>query len=522
MPKGDIRPTGDLLVRATLFLAGLLTSVNLHATTYLVDTTSDDALDACTTAPGDCSLRGAIGRANAGPGGDLIAFDIPMSDAGFVATTQHWRITPATDLPFIAVPLDIDGYTQPGATPNTLSTAQGGSDATLKIELHGNGGGSSSGLFAGGALRVQGLAINNFHANLVLFEPGGHHVEGCFIGTDISGMQGVSAPGAIGIQLRGSSVIGGPLAAARNVVAGNAYIGIWDNSGATSAPSLYEGNLFGLSADGVSTITGQDYGLYMTDAAAGTRVGGAQVEQRNVFGGNEVNALYMTGNTLAGNAPPVRIVGNFFGTDWSGTLARPNGAYPGSPSQPQATISVFRGGRCGVAIGGDAAGEGNLIANGAAAGVQIGTCTGAALVGNAFIGNRIGIDLSPTSNADGATPNDADDADEGGNRLLNAPVIEDVAYIDGGSIIELRYRIDTATENASYPLRVDIGWGRHGQAAGIAATDIYDVADAQASRVIQFPAAALQGQAPVLSATDADGNTSEFLADNLFEDGFEP
>jgi hypothetical protein len=40
------------------------------------------------------------------------------------------------------------------------------------------------------------------------------------------------------------------------------------------------------------------------------------------------------------------------------------------------------------------------------------------------------------------------------------------------------------------------------------------------TRSISFPAAALQGQAIVLSATDADGNSSEFHSDHLFVDGF--
>lgn len=509
-------------MKTILRLAGLLAAGNAIAATYVVDTASDDALDACTAAAADCSLRGAIARANAGSGGDLIAFDMPASDAGFVAATQHWRIAPATDLPLITVPLDIDAYTQPGASPNTLAPTDGGSDAVLRVELHGDGGPSGSGLSASAALHVRGLAINGFHANLELYAPGGHRIEGCFIGTDITGMQAASAPGAIGIHLRGSAAVGGVPPAARNVIAGNAYIGVWDETGTASSPGTYEGNLIGLAADGASVIAGQDYGVYMNDPAAGTRIGGALPGQRNVFGGNEINALYVTGAALAASAAPVRVVGNVFGTDWSGTLARPNGAYPGSPSQPQSTISVFRGGHCGVSIGGDAAGEGNLVAYGAAAGVQIATCTGASVLGNTFIGNRIGIDLSPTSNADGATANDPADADEGGNRQLNAPVIENVAYLDAGATIRLRYRVDAAPANANYPLRIDVGWGRRGQAAGIAVSDAYTMADAQATRSIEFPAADLHGQALVLSATDADGDTSEFLAEGLFDDGFEP
>ncbi len=242
----------------------------------------------------------------------------------------------------------------------------------------------------------------------------------------------------------------------------------------------------------------------------------------NLFGGNELGAIYITAGAGAPtNAPPIRILGNVFGTDWSRTLTRPNGAFPASPTQPQPTITVFRAGRCGVAIGGDAAGEGNLIANGAGAGVLVGTCTGAAIIGNRFRGNRIGIDISPSSNADGATPNDSGDADEGGNRLQNFPSIDSVAYSNGGSTLTLTYRVSSGLGNAAYPLRIDIARGHGGQALAPFLSDAYGGADAGQPRSISFAASELAAMPLVLQATDADGNSSEFNSEVLFADDFE-
>lgn len=504
-----------------------LHSTAATAAVFLVDTTSDDGSAPFQLCDGDggngnCSLRGAILRANAGGGADTITFAIPAADPGYVAATAHWRIAPATSLPLISDDLNIDGYSQPGALPNTLTPEAGGSNAQLRIELHGFGNTSQAGLDVGNGnprLSLSGLAINNFRVNLQLLSPGPHRVEGCFIGTDISGQQGISAnASANGIRLRGAAVIGGLVPAARNVIAGNGYIGIWDESGTTTTqPTTYQGNLFGLAADGVSVLPGQDYGLFLSGAAEGAQIGGADAGARNLFAGNDLNAIYVTGSTAAANAPQLHIQGNYFGTDWSGTLARPNGA--GSVAQPQPTILLFRSGRCVAQIGGDGAGEGNHIAHAAAAGVQVSTCTGAAILGNTFQANRNAVDLAPGSNADGPTPNDAGDADSGGNQLQNHPVIESLVA-SGGGMLQLTYRVDSAVANSAYPLRVDLARGRNGQAEAPILSDSYTSAQAGLSRSVNFPAAALQGQPLVLSATDADGNSSEFHSDWLFADNF--
>src|SRR5262245_34937702 len=85
-------------------------------------------------------------------GPDLITFNIS-------GTTVH-TIRPTSKLPSITDPVVIDGYTQPGASPNTLAT---GDNAVLKIELSGTSAPGTDGLvISGGGTTVRGLVINGF------------------------------------------------------------------------------------------------------------------------------------------------------------------------------------------------------------------------------------------------------------------------------------------------------------------------------------------------------------------------
>lgn len=519
-----------------LLLSALALSSNAGAATFVVDTTADLSLTACTAAPADCSLRGAITNANAASDTDRIEFDIPASDSGYLSQTAHWRIVATADLPFIAHPLTIDGYTQPGAMANTLAPDQGGSNAALKIEI--SGANTYNYGFYASALSVHGLALNGFRGgNLLLSAPGPHRVQGCFIGTDVTG---TLAPGNssanTGIRVAsGNVVVGGLDPAARNVISGNATQGVWDYSGTTTAPNTYLGNVIGLAADGSTIIASQGYGIFMNDAAQGSLIGGDTVAARNIFGGNQFNAITVTGNPLQTATPLIRITGNYFGTDWSGVDARGNGLNPGSPSQPLPTIQIGRLTHCGVTIGGVAPGQGNLIANGGQAAVAIGSCRGAPVLGNGFWNNRgIAIDLAGSNNHDGPTPNDPNDDDgtEGvdaqwiyrGNRFQNTAQVLEVSRDDAAGAVHVLLRVDSSTSNSAYPLRLEfyttheLGLQTMQQTASIEAS--------HAQQDLQFTLPLIEFPRIIsIVVTDADGNSSEmvraFVSGDIFSDGFE-
>src|ERR671916_425382 len=107
---------------ATLLVAAQLSEKPAHAAfpiLFIVNNTADPGDGNCTAS--GCTLREAMNEANAFPGKAAIHFDIP---GGGVKT-----ISPNSRLPEITDEVTIDGYTQPGASPNTKVK---GTDAVLK------------------------------------------------------------------------------------------------------------------------------------------------------------------------------------------------------------------------------------------------------------------------------------------------------------------------------------------------------------------------------------------------------
>ena len=146
------------------------------------------------------SLPWAIGQVNSDAADttgnpDQITFAIPTSDAGFNAASGVWTIAPTTALPAIANPAVIDGYTQPGASPNTLAD---GDNAVLTIQLDGTNAGAADGLeVSGGNITVKGLSITHFGNGLHLVGPGDDSIAGNFVGVTPSGAAGNQTTGIL-------------------------------------------------------------------------------------------------------------------------------------------------------------------------------------------------------------------------------------------------------------------------------------------------------------------------------------
>ncbi len=179
--------------------------------TYTVLNTNDS---------GGGSLRQMIASVNADSSPDVIQFNIPGSGVQ--------TITLASPLPTITNAVTIDGYSQPGASRNTLST---GSNAVLQIALNGvNAGAGANGLtISASNSTIQGLVVKNFSGSGIVLTNGASNdvVQGNFIGTGNLG-QGAAANGGDGIdvQLASNNTIGGTTPATANVIAGNAGNGI--------------------------------------------------------------------------------------------------------------------------------------------------------------------------------------------------------------------------------------------------------------------------------------------------------
>jgi hypothetical protein len=353
---------------------------------------------------GPGSLRQAILFANLHSGPDTIDFNIP--GAG-VHTIQ-----PLSPLPEITGPVTIDGYTQPGASANTLNV---GDDAVLRIELDGTFAGGADGLsVSGGDTTIRGLVINRFSGSGIRIDGGsGDVVEGNFIGLNSGGTATVGSGGSgVFFDDQNAScvdnLIGGASAAARNVIAGwgnNVCLGVnyYARPLAVSDNSV-QGNYLGTNAAG--------------NAAAG---GGWGVFQQTYGGGNEIIDNLISGNggygvVLGGDGATVQ--GNLIGTDATGQSAIPNGGNG---------IYFFNPG--GYIVGGTAPGQGNVVAFNNGLGIE----GGSVIAGNSVHDNTAG-----GIKADSANGN-ADDATD-----TAVTVESNVVFSNGGVGVELGYSFTDA------------------------------------------------------------------------------
>ncbi len=313
----------------------------VHAATFTVSNTTDSD-------PG--SLRQAMLDANTALGPDIIAFNIP--GAGLKT------ITPLTALPNITEAVTIDGYTQPGASANTLPV---GNNAVLLIELNGEVSGAVILNVTDGAATIRGLVINRSASGAIaLSGSGGSKIEGCFIGTDAGGTQNLSANLVqIGAP---NTTIGGTAPAQRNLISGNR---LWIVGG---TGLLVQGNYIGTDRHGTAVIGGGGNAVEVLDG--GGTIGGTSAGARNVISGNSGVGIHLQSTT------PSMVQGNFIGTNATGTAGLGNGSNG---------ITILSDNHL---IGGPASGAGNLISGNTNDGVLISGGSSNTVQGN-FIGTNV-------------------------------------------------------------------------------------------------------------------------------------
>ena len=309
----------SIFVAAVVVVLGAPGVASAAPQDFTVNVTADDDDGSCDawTAGTDCTLREAINAANANPD-STISFDIAGAPLGSVQT-----ISVLSQLPDITAPVIVNGYTEPGASPNTLAF---GDDSVHLIVLDGSGAGSgANGLtVTGGPSAVFGLVINGFPGvGIVLSGSGGHLIEGNFIGTDAAGAADVGNA-SFGVQafLSPGNTIGGTAPGARNVVSGNDFGGVVvGGAGATGNTVL--GNYIGTNAAGTAGLANNGRGVYLV-RASNNIVGGT-----DVGAGNLISASPDQGILIQDNANGNVVQGNAVGTDVTGNvaLANLNGIY---------------------------------------------------------------------------------------------------------------------------------------------------------------------------------------------------
>jgi hypothetical protein len=353
------------------------------------------------------SLRWAVTQVNAdtsdtGTNPDLIQFDIPPGDPGYSAGI--WTIAPLSPLPTISNPAIVDGYTQAGAQPNTNGPTQG-DNAHLTIEVSGSKQFpyDTDGLTLEWAdITLRGLIVDRFFSGrggtgISIPYRGLDVIEGCFIGTDNNSTAGIG--NGSGVNVGGSSnTIGGTTAAARNVISGNGYTGIYLDG----KDNVVEGNLLGTDLAGAAPLANPGQGIAL--GGSDNTIGGTTANARNIIAG-----AGSSNGAISGGGSADVIEGNFIGTDVTGTAK----IFSGTPSIPDESIGIaVSGGDPQIVhpttIGGTIAGAGNLISGNGAAGVRTlgnlvieGNLIGTDVTGRTALGNGIGVELSRSEIQDG-------------------------------------------------------------------------------------------------------------------------
>jgi trimeric autotransporter adhesin len=353
----------------------------VNSTADLPDNDINDAI--CADANGDCTLRAAIQNANKTSNKDTIEFNISGS-APFVVSVLD-VMEP------IEQPLILDGRTQTGYTDAPLIEIDGSSLVEGKngIQLIGSSTGSEIyGLSIGGFKRLE---VSPFSFGFgVLANTGNHIIQSNYIGIKPDGTTvNSNTGGGLYFNNNGGNQIGGTQPNQGNVISGNGvggltFEGSTTNSAATN--NIIEGNLIGTDASG-TLIKGNRFNVQFINAPNNI-IGGNTAAARNIISGANASddntigiGITITGSESYGNT----IIGNFIGTDITGTQSIPN---------VRGGIFMLFGANNNL-IGTDAVGEGNLISGNGFYGIYLQGGVGIdPVTSNSFKGNFIGVDIT--------------------------------------------------------------------------------------------------------------------------------
>jgi hypothetical protein len=444
-------------IRTVRFVLGpvlaLVVASAARAATLTVTNTSDS---------GAGSLRQAILDANTGAGTDTIVFNIPGGGP--------YVITPlAPGLPAMTGPTIVDGTTQPGYAGTPIIQIANLAGSGLKLQ--------------GGSSTIRGILVRGLNTGIAL-ESSNNHVEGCYVGTDVTGTASATEGNGTGIEVQAGAngnTIGGSTAGASNLISGN----ITGIALVNDSDNVIMGNRIGTTANGTAAL-GNVEGILAT-LTTNLIIGGSGAGEGNVIAGSAEEGIFLTSGSGA------LIQGNRIGTNAAGTEALGN------------DVGISATSHTGLVIGGNFnAAEGNLISGNthqalllaSVGSVVKGNTIGLDVTGQQLLGNGTGIALEPTAtdciigsitngegnaiawndvgvynygvrnairgnpiffngsigidnDPAGVTPNDALDADTGANELQNFPFISSVDY---GTTSLTAHGILKSTPNVTFNL----------------------------------------------------------------------
>jgi hypothetical protein len=382
------------LIALTLLIAPTAAHADPAPAGAIVVTDPGDSGGICKPAE-PCTLRAAINTANAQPGPDTIAFNLPLTR----------RIAPATPLPAITQTVTIDGFTQAGMTqangplieldgssvkPAASAKAAKGAAVTSAAQPRA----LSTQAKAAEPIRfsrpwgldlrdadgstIRGLIIHDFpFAQIGLDGTDQATITGNWLGLDAGGEAQTipTEPGQrIGLAMINSAqaTVGGP-GRDKNVVSANDH-GIVAHDGGSVA-SVILGNYVGSTTDGRDPIPNAYEGILLTHVPDAPERG--------------TSDMFVAGNVVLGaedsfgidllESPRSIVAGNFVGLNAAGQARSSTGESLGHD------IGIYVTDSRGVTIGGDGAAEYNLVA-GNRMGIELNGHSDDATI----VGNRVG------------------------------------------------------------------------------------------------------------------------------------
>jgi hypothetical protein len=335
-----------ILRSAGLFCALLLASLSAFGKLILVNTTNN-----ISPGPGQTNLVQAIGLLE---DGDTIGFNIPGPGPFYLETPSF---EPDNGYPPITNHnVTIDGYTQPGSTPNT-NTILSSNNARIQIVIDARGGGyhseevtqafdlreSEQLMIKGTNVTIRGLCFlgpgtgnkNTLDPSryAVAFTPGAHggHICGCWFGVDLDRTNVFRFADAVAAFKDNTDYVNGTvIGVASNTVTGsdaraqfNVIVGEFIPVVMEGERYRISGNFFNVLPDGMTDFKVEatnnldsfiEIGRLGNHVIIGTDGDGVNdAEERNIFGG-VTNAV---GDQLlqwySGSRTNIIIAGNYFG-----------------------------------------------------------------------------------------------------------------------------------------------------------------------------------------------------------------
>ncbi len=380
---------------------------------------------------------------------------------------------------------------------------------------------------------------------------------GNYIGVDFTG--NLPLPNATGICVDGGSNHNPFI---NNVLSGNLAYGMFIVTTGTNYNEL-KGNKIGTNAAGTVPVPNQ-IGFIFGGGAKYNTLGGTNESDKNIISGNLFSGIEMADIGTSFN----NIIGNYIGTDISGTIAIPNLHGIGIATHPsnnniegnlisgnnQMGIIIYENSdsnkiysnkigvkadgtsplpnhRAGIVISNSsshniigAPEKGNIIAHNDSAGIVI---SGNGSLYNTISANLIhsntfmDIDLEPF----GVNPNDPGDSDNGPNEGMNYPVIQSATYNPSTNEIFITGTIDCNTYNGPEGVRIELfqsdGSNIFGHGGSIKYLG-YTIVNNNSGTWNLVSTGASTGDKITATATDIKGNTSEFAANMGMITGIAP